>query len=155
MVDYLFIVNFSTRPVTAKEQADFFEECTKDLPYVTISHSTTIDQPNKGVIAVVSFPDDATMPQIEAFCHAVRDKVAIINELIFENGVVLVDGQSVVTDQERHFLLGFAHLARWAHAPMRNVMTGFAGDYNGTFDPDKEDNNYVINTLKGGSGGKN
>lgn len=154
-MDYLFLIKFSTRDVVLPDAVTFFQNLNVEHPDVEIPYVESVGQP-KGVVAVISFADDVDPNQVEAICEEVRDYVARINGLIFDvvTGNVLTDSNNnVVVDNVRKLVLGGPDLARWAHAPMANVITGL-GSYSNSFDPDSENNTYQINTLKGGAGGK-
>lgn len=159
-MEYLFLIKFSTREIDPDVAIAEIKGFGENIPYVAKVNQA------KGLIAIVSFPDNAEKARIEAFCDKFRDYVAEINHLKFDGaGNVLTDGNNnVIIDEEFGLVLGYEDLAKWAHASMHNVFSGF-GNYNNTlssstttknnnFDPNTENNVYAITTLLGGSGGK-
>lgn len=171
-IDFLFMIQPSgVQKVNLDKEVKFFEGLPEKLALegVKTIYAEKVDSPVEGVVAIVRFDDELTKAQspaepnehrIETFCHAVRDHVADdINQIIFDNGTVRTNGNGkVVTKINPHIGLGFAHLTKWAHASMANVIAGLdLGSYygiNGTYDPDSDKNSYIIGNLEGGSGGK-
>jgi hypothetical protein len=141
-MDYLFIIEFNSRPPASVEALKgTIREFGKDILYLEN------DVPSKGIVGIVRFAEQKTTDESDKFFEQLRGLVAKdLNHLNLEK----VESRSLSPEDPE---INGANLAKWARASIRDVLVGF--DVAGTAELNNDDNSYeIVSTLKGGIGGK-